>query len=76
MLCRPVRCRLIHDPLEQMQDHQLKLLRRFIESMEGDVVAQADLKAYGNAYEHLVDYVVDQTIEQLSLSPAQLHPAK
>lgn len=42
-----------------MQDHQLRLLRAFLESMDGDVVAQADLKAYGNAYDHLVDYVVD-----------------
>lgn len=57
-----------------MNDKQLEALKRFIASMDGDVVAQAELKAYGNAYEHLTDYVADQLIEQLSLSPRQLHP--
>ena len=46
-----------------MNDKQLEALKRFIASMDGDVVAQAELKAYGNAYEHLVDYVVDQLVE-------------
>ena len=59
-----------------MNDQQYKALQAFIASMDGDLVAQEELKAYGNAYSHLVDYVVDQTIEQLSLSPRQLHPAK
>ena len=46
-----------------MNDKQLEALKRFIALMDGDDVAQAELKAYGNAYEHLVDYVVDQLME-------------
>ena len=46
-----------------MNDKQLEALQRFIASMDGDVVAQAEFKAYGNAYEHLVDYMVDQLME-------------
>ena len=59
-----------------MNDTQYKALRAFIASMDGDLVAQEELKPYGNAYAHLVDYMVDQTIEQMSLSPRDLHPAK
>ena len=66
----------IHDLAEQMNDTQYKALRAFIASMDGDLVAQEELKAYGNAYSHLIDYVVDQTVDQLSLSPRDLHPAK
>ena len=58
-----------------MNDTQYKALRAFIASMDGDLVAQEELKAYGNAYKHLIDYVVDQTVDQLSLSPRDLHPA-
>ena len=58
-----------------MNDTQYKALLAFIASMDDDLVAQEEFKPYGNAYRHLVDYVVDQTIEQLSLSPRDLHPA-
>ena len=42
-----------------MNTEQIALLRRFLLSLDGDEVAQADLEAYGNAYEHLTDYLAD-----------------
>ena len=59
-----------------MNDKQLEALKRFVALCDRDPVAQADLSQYGNAYEHLTDYLADHTAEQLTLSPRDLHPAK
>ena len=59
-----------------MNDQQLAALKRFVSLCDRDPVAQADLSQYGNAYEHLTDYLADQFAEQLSLSPRDLHPSK
>jgi hypothetical protein len=48
-----------------MNDTQYKALLTLIDLFEGDPVAQAELQAYGNAYDHIVDYVADQTIKEL-----------
>ncbi len=58
-----------------MNDHQLSLLARLVQSMDGDPVAQADLNAYGKAYDQLTTYLVDQRCSQLSLTAKELYPA-
>ena len=58
-----------------MNDHQLELLARLVQSLDGDPVAQADLNSYGKAYNHLPDYLADQRIEQLTLTAKELYPA-
>ena len=58
-----------------MNDHQLSLLARLVQSMDGDPVAQADLNAYGKAYDQLTNYLVDQRCSQLSLTAKELYPA-
>ena len=59
-----------------MNDKQMGLLKQFLYAVANDPVAIADLNSYGQAHEHLSDYMSDQLIEQLSLSPRDLHPAK
>ena len=76
MLFKPVKCRLIHDPLEQMNDKQLALLKQLLWSVANDPVAIADMDSYGKAHQQLSQLLADHQVEQLSLSPAQLHPAK
>ena len=46
-----------------MNTEQIAALRKFVLLMDGDEVAQADLEAYGNAYEHLTDYLADVLCE-------------
>ena len=58
-----------------MNDHQLSLLARLVQSMDGDPVAQADLNRYGKAADHLFHYLADQRVEQLSLTAKELYPA-
>ena len=55
---------LNHDPVNQMNDTQLNLLQALVASLDSDAVAQADLEAYGNAYQHLTDYLSDLLIDQ------------
>ena len=49
-----------------MNKQQLAALRQFVLLMDGDEVAQADLEAYGNAYEHLTDYLADVLAEDVT----------
>ena len=49
-----------------MNKEQINALRRFILLMDGDAAAQADLEAYGNAYEHLTDYLADVLAEDIT----------
>ena len=49
-----------------MNKEQINALRRFVLLMDGDAVAQADLEAYGNAYEHLTDYLTDVLCEDIT----------
>ena len=49
-----------------MNKDQINALRRFVLLMDGDEVAQADLDAYGNAYEHLTDYLTDVLCEDIT----------
>ena len=58
-----------------MNDKQLSLLSQLIQSMDGDPVAQADLNAYGKAYDQLTNYLVDLRCSQLSFSAKELYPA-
>ena len=51
---------------DSMNKEQINALRRFILLMDGDAVAQADLEAYGNAYEHLTDYLADVLAEDIT----------
>jgi len=51
------------------------LLKQFLYSVANDPVAIADLDSYGKAHDHLSQLLADHCIEQLSLSPRQLHPA-
>lgn len=59
-----------------MNDKQMGLLKQFLYSVANDPVAIADLDSYGKAHDHLSQLLADHCIEQLSLSPRQLHPAK
>ena len=58
-----------------MNDKQIGLLKQLLYSVANDPVAIADLDSYGKAHEHLSQLLADHCIEQLSLSPRQLHPA-
>lgn len=61
-----------------MNDHQLSLLAQLIHSMDGDPVAQADLNAYGKAYDQLAACLCAALIQrcsQLSLTAKELYPA-
>jgi len=59
-----------------MNEKQLALLKQLLWSVANDPVAIADLDSYGKAHEHLSQLMADHLIEQLSLSPRDLHPAK
>ena len=49
-----------------MNTEQIAALRQFVLLMDGDEVAQADLDDYGNAYEHLTDYLADVLAEDIT----------
>lgn len=59
-----------------MNDKQIGLLKQFLYSVASDPVAIADLNSYGKAHDHLSQLLADHCIEQLSLSPRDLHPSK
>ena len=58
-----------------MNEKQLAHLKMLLYSVANDPVAIADLNSYGKAHDHLSQLLADHTIEQLSLSPRDLHPA-
>ena len=49
-----------------MNDTQLKALARLVSLMDGDEVAQAEAKAYGDWFEHITDHFSDLLIEELN----------
>lgn len=51
-----------------MSNRQLQLLKAFLASIDDDVATQEQLKAYGNAYEHLLDFFADENLWQRKLS--------
>jgi len=59
-----------------MNDKQLGLLKQLLYAVANDPVAIADLNSYGKAHDHLSQLLADHCIEQLSLSPRDLHPSK
>ena len=59
-----------------VNDKQLALLKQLLWAVANDPVAIADLDSYGKAHEHLSQLMADHCIEQLSLSPRDLHPSK
>lgn len=61
---------------QAMNEKQLALLKQLLWSVANDPVAIADLNSYGKAHDHLSQLLADHHIEQLSLSPRDLHPAK
>ena len=68
---------LIHDPvIKSVNDTQIGLLKQFLYAVANDPVAIADLDSYGKSHDHLSQLMADHCIQQLSLSPRQLHPTK
>ena len=65
----------IHDH-GPMNKQQLALLKQLLYAVANDPAAIADLDSYGKAHEHLSQLMADHHIQQLSISPRDLHPAK
>ena len=59
-----------------MNKKQLKALRLFLATVDGDPVAQADLNSFGNAFDHLNELLLDTVADQCEFSLKDLYPAK
>ena len=59
-----------------MNKKQLKALRLFLATVDGDPVAQADLNSFGGAYDELTALLLDTVADQCEFSLKDLYPAK
>lgn len=59
-----------------MTPEQTAAALRLVALLEGDLEGQANAKVYGSWFEHLVDHLSDERVEQLTLSCKELYPCK